>query len=119
MNTIEIKNTKGEVLFKHTAENNTVLHTLETAVRNLAELRGSDFTEADLSGGDFRGIKLIFVNLIRADLTFADCRGADCRGADLMEADLAGADLRGTDLRGATYTQEQIDLAITDETTIF
>ena len=38
---------------------------------------------------------------------------------DIDIKDLKGANLRGADLRGAKYTQEQIDSAITGETTKF
>ena len=89
MKTIEIKNVKGTVIFTHTCKDNTVLKTLEEAPRNWIGMKGADF------------------------------KGADLRGADLRGAIFRGTDLRGTDLRGAKYNQRQIDLAITDETTIF
>lgn len=107
MKTIEIKNTKGEVLFTDVAKDNTVLHTLINAVRNSANLR-----DVDLRGSD-----LTFLDFIETDLRGGDFTGADCRGADLTGTDLRGCDLRGCKLRGASYTQEQIDSAITDETT--
>lgn len=103
-NTIKIKNLKGEVIFTHTAEDNTVLNTLKSAVRNGVSLRYAIFRWADLAGADLSGI---------------DLRDTDLTGADLTFADLTDTNLTRANLVGAKYTQEQIDLAITDDTTIF
>jgi len=89
---IEIKNRfTGSIIFEFECDGNTVLKTIQEALKNRADLR-----EADLRGADLRG-----ANLSRADLRAADLREADLREADLREADLRGADLREADLREA------------------
>lgn len=49
METIEIKNIYGDVIFSHTAENNTVKLTVETAVSC-----GVSLARANLEGGETR-----------------------------------------------------------------
>jgi hypothetical protein len=76
--TIEIKSIYGDVLYKHTCEDNSVKKTLEEVVKSHSNLIGADLREA---------------NLIGADLCGADMRDADLRGADLynVKADSATA----------------------------
>ena len=50
MRTIEIKNMADKVLFTHSAENNTILKTLEKAI-----VDGSDLEDANLRGADLTG----------------------------------------------------------------
>lgn len=109
MKKIEIKNIKGEVLFTDVFKNNTAMNTLINAVHNSANLRDVDL----------RGYDLTFLDFEETDCRGGDFTGADCRCADFRNGDFTGADFRGAKLRGASYTQEQIDSAITDETTIF
>ena len=66
MITVVIKNFNWEILFTHSEKENTILKTLEKAVKE-----GSDLTEANL--------------------TVANLTGAYLTGADLTEADLTGA----------------------------
>jgi uncharacterized protein YjbI with pentapeptide repeats len=100
--------------------------------------------EADLSGADLRGARLLSTsgehpvslkgarlkgaNLHKAILRGADLSGADLSGADLRDADLSGADLNGaklqrTKLHGANLrdalnlTQHQLELATGDDET--
>lgn len=58
MRTIEIKNIDGVAIFRHTAENNTVKLTVETAVScgvslAKANLKGTDLRGANLSGANY------------------------------------------------------------------
>ena len=74
-------------------------------------LRGADFTEAnlerfnlstaDLTGAIFRGANLIHSNLVGANLTEADLTGADLRHADLTNADLRWSHIKGADFKNA------------------
>ena len=63
-------------------------------------LKGTDFSNADLSGvlfefADLRGANFTNANLTRADMSHADLRGAKFDGATLVGADLADVDLTG------------------------
>ena len=116
MKTIEIKNIYGDVIFKHTAEDNTITLTVEAAVScgvslanaNLAgtclavaDLTGADLTGADLTGADISWADLADANLKDANLKDADLKGAFLEGADLNEADITGAKLNWANLNGA------------------
>jgi len=104
-----------------------------------ADFSGANLTNADLSSA--RMVFSIFVqtNLTRANLgdailTVTDMRQANLAGANLSRANLGSADLRGVDLTGAYLdrtilyrtkligakglTQEQLDTACGNETTI-
>lgn len=65
-----------------------------------ANLRGANLSEADLYNADFSGANLDGVNLQNANL-----KGARFVGASLIKADLRGAQLGDTDLRGADLSQ--------------
>lgn len=65
-----------------------------------ANLRGANLSEADLYNADFSGANLDGVNLQNANL-----KGARFVGASLIRADLRGAELGDTDLRGADLSQ--------------
>ena len=116
METIEIKDVNGVVLFSHTAENNSITLTVETAVScgvslanaNLAgtclavaDLAGADLKGADLTGADISWADLADAVLIGAKLEGADLKGAFLEGADLNEADITGAKLNWANLNGA------------------
>ncbi|MCH9728623.1 MAG: pentapeptide repeat-containing protein [Actinomycetia bacterium] len=112
------------------------------------ELRGADFTEANLGGANLTATKLNYqnktpeapgqpeipaantflqgVNLCRADLTAADLRGAylvnaNLTGADLTSTKLQGAALNGSDLSGATMPADAsfLDRIYYDDNTIW
>ena len=99
INSIEIKNIHGKVIYNH-----NLYKPVEECNIDIKDLRGAYLIDADLS----------CANLRDTDLT-----GVILTGAVLMGAVLEGADLSGEYLRGAKYTQEQMNLAITDEATIF
>ena len=116
MKTIEIKNINGDVIFKHTAEDNTITLTVEAAVScgvslanaNLvgaclavADLTGADLTGADLTGADISWADLADAILIGAKLKDANLKGAILEGADLNGGDLVGANIYGANLNGA------------------
>ena len=116
METIEIKDINGVVLFSHTAEDNTITLTVEAAVScgvslakaNLAgaclavaDLTGADLTGADLTGADISWAELADAILIGAKLEDANLKGAILTGADLNEADITGANINWANLNGA------------------
>jgi uncharacterized protein YjbI with pentapeptide repeats len=87
---------------------------LERAVLTSAMLGGG----ANLSDAHLARAKLQRADLSLTTLTEADLRGADMRRADIAGANLTGANLIGADLRDIEgMSQDQLDTAITDETT--
>jgi hypothetical protein len=99
--------------------------------QNLAgtDLSGETLRSADLEGAQLTNANLAEAQLAGSNLIAADLSGANVNGADLTEVDLSGADVSGADLTGATLTgadlrqvknltQEQLDSAIVDQTTL-
>ena len=106
METIEIKNINGVVLFSHTAENNTIKLTVEEAVKKnvrltLADLKGANLEGADLEGADLEGANLRNTSLKKANLSWANLAGVNLYRADLSWAKLEGADLKEAYLEGS------------------
>ena len=101
MKTIEIKNINGDVLFSHTAENNSIKITVEEAVKKNIRLTLADLEGADLEGADLEGANLAGADLADANLSWADLAGANLEGAKLEDADLSWADLMGANIIGA------------------
>ena len=111
METIEIKNIYGDVIFKHTAEDNTITLTVEAAVScgvSLAKanlvgacLEGANLEDADLSWADLIGANLTGANLASAILIGANLKDANLKNANLYRADLSWANLEGADLTNA------------------
>ena len=91
MKTIEIKNIDGDVIFKHTAENNSITLTVETAVACGVSLANANLAGACLAGADLAGADLIGANLTDANLSCADLKGADLAGANISMANLERA----------------------------
>ena len=86
---IEIKNRFTlNVLFSYECEENTILKTVNEALKKGADLQGANLQGADLQGAVLQG----------ADLQDANLQDAYLRGADLQGAYLQGADLQGADL---------------------
>lgn len=56
---LKIENRKGEVLFEHERENNTLRITLEEAVRQKADLSGADLSGANLWGAVIKDILIV------------------------------------------------------------
>jgi uncharacterized protein YjbI with pentapeptide repeats len=80
------------------------------------DLRGANFTGADLTCAVLRGARLAGAGFTRANLHNVDLRGADLAGADLTCANLKGTDLRGTDLAGAVLRRSWVfDARVTSE----
>lgn len=72
------------------------LRGLRTINPHVLDLRGFDFSGADLRRADLRGADLREADLIGADLSGADLRNADLRGAKTEGLNLERADLRQT-----------------------
>ena len=108
MNTILLVSIFGKNMFSHTCEDNTILKTLEEAVKkgvnlSLVELINVDLIDANLINADFTG-----ADLINVDLRGANLRGAKLRGANLTGANLTGANLTGANLTGAYLTSADL-----------
>jgi uncharacterized protein YjbI with pentapeptide repeats len=98
-----------------------------------ANLSGANLSGTNLSGDDLSGTNLSGAFLIEARLSGADLRGANLSGANLTVASLRGANLSGANLSGAglsranlfgtnlleaqNLSQDQVDLAFTNEAT--
>ena len=119
METIEIKDVIGVVLFSHTAENNSITLTVEEAVKknvklNRANLANANLADANLRGANLRGANLRGANLKGADLTGADISWADLADANLKEANLKDANLKGAILIGANLKGANLERVILD-----
>ena len=119
METIEIKDVIGVVLFSHTAENNSITLTVEEAVKknvklNRANLANANLADANLRGANLRGANLRGANLKGADLTGADISWADLADANLKEANLKDANLKGAILSGANLKGANLERVILD-----
>ena len=76
---------------------------------NNDSLRGSDLSDANLSGANLRGSDLSGANLCGANLCGSDLYGANLYGANLRDADLYGANLYGANLRGSDLSFTKIN----------
>jgi hypothetical protein len=77
-----------------------------------ANFLGANLREADLSGTDLGGATLRLANLINAKLVQTDFCDADLSGADLSGATLAMANLFGADLTAANLSEANLGGAI-------
>lgn len=99
---IEIKNRwTGNILFEYEKENNTLIETIEKAIKSNVNLVGADLRGANLEGANLGGANLERANLVGANLVGANLERANLRGTYLGGANLEGADLEGADLVGA------------------
>ena len=98
METIQIKNINGIVIFRHTTKNNSIKLTVEEAIYINDNPDGAELEGADLAGADLAGAYLIGANLRGANLKGANLKGANLKGATLRGANLSGANLKGADL---------------------
>ena len=112
MEKIQIKSLSGSVIFEHTAENNTVTLTVETAVSCGVSLSKANLAGACLSCADLAGANLIGANLENADLSWADLNGANIKDANLKGASLKGANLIGANLKGEDIERANIYCAV-------
>ena len=108
METIEIKNIYGFVLFSHTSEDNTITLTVEAAVSCGVSLANANLAWADLTGADLAGADLEGANLESANLAWADLADANLKDANLKDANLKGAILKGANLKGANIERANI-----------
>jgi serine/threonine-protein kinase len=84
-----------------------------------ANLAGSKFEKADLSGAVLKDALLNRCYFSHANLQNADLRGADLSDAYLNYANLSGANLSGANLKGAKISDEQLAQAKTNFMTVF
>ncbi|MGQ0656656.1 MAG: pentapeptide repeat-containing protein [Chromatiales bacterium] len=92
---------------------------LEFARLRGANLYGAELQGASLTGADLREARLARANLERVSLYGANLERANLQAANLSRASLEGANLKGADLRSPVgLTQDQIDLACTNEETL-
>lgn len=103
---IQIKSIDGSILFEYAKENNTILDTVEEAVRQHVHLNRANLSGADLYGANLYRANLSNAHLYGADLHEANLYDASLSGAILSKANLYGtnffrADLYGANLRGA------------------
>jgi uncharacterized protein YjbI with pentapeptide repeats len=68
-----------------------------------ADLRGTDFTFANLTDADFKGANGVAANFSAAKLFRADFLAADLRGASFSDAHANGATFQGADVDGAAF----------------
>ena len=111
METIEIKNIYGDVIFKHEAENNSITLTVEAAVSCGVSLAKANLAGACLAVADLEGANLAGADLSWADLSWADLADANLKEANLKEANLKGAFIEGADLTEADITGANINWA--------
>ena len=109
METIEIKNINGVVLFSHTAENNSIKLTVEEAVKKNVSLNGADLDGADLAGANLRNTSLKKADLKEANLKDANLKGAFLEGANLERANLSWADLADANLKDANLKDANLE----------
>ena len=109
MEKITLKSVFGNIIFEHETENNTLLKTLNEALKiSNANLRGADLSNADLRYANLRGADLSNADLRYADLRYADLSNANLRGADLSNANLRGANLSNAYLRYADLSNANL-----------
>ena len=92
---------------------------LRSCILDRTDLRGSNFTQARLSGAKLRGARFepLLVGkdrLLKTEFTGANLRYTDFTGANLRDADFAGADLSyanfsGSDLEGAGFRESILE----------
>ena len=114
METIEIKDVNGVVLFSHTAEDNTITLTVETAVACGVSLAKANLAGACLAGADLEGAKLEWANLEDANLAWADLADAILIGANLEDTNIKDANLKGAfliraNLKGANLAWANLE----------
>ena len=110
MEKITIKSLFGNTIFEHNTENNTLLKTLNEALKIGADLINAYLRDAYLRGADLRDAYLRGANLSNADLSNANLRGAGLSNANLSNADLRGANLSNADLSGANTTNTKLPI---------
>jgi uncharacterized protein YjbI with pentapeptide repeats/beta-lactamase regulating signal transducer with metallopeptidase domain len=102
------------------------LSSSQQVAQNFRKCNGCDFAGVDWSGRDMRGVNYTGADLSRArlvgtnfsggnftgaDFSKADLRNASFRGANLQGCDFTGADLTGVDFRGARISGSQFTRA--------
>ncbi len=75
-------------------------------------LSGRQLREADFTGANFRGARMMQTDFERAYLYCADLSGADCREANFRRADMRGVSLRDACLEGANLDEADMRDAV-------
>lgn len=100
---IQIRDIKGNVIFKYWRINNTIKKTLEKAVKNGVNLAKADLVGANLKGVNLEGAKLIGANLTDANLYKANLKNATLTGVNFCFANLERANFEDADLHSADF----------------
>jgi len=96
---IEIKHRiNGNVLFAHDCNDNTILKTVNFAIKEKISLSDANLSDANLSGADLSCADLLGANLSDANLPGANLSCANLSDANLSNANLSGANLSCADL---------------------
>lgn len=83
-----------------------------------ADLQSTNFAKSILKQANLEKAKLVGSFFSEADLEDADLRGAELQRADFEGASLKNANLCGANLAGAKITDEQLEAAKTNWTTV-
>ncbi len=105
---IEIKSIFGNVLFTYEAENATIKDALLQAIKEKADLRGSNLRDSNLSGSDLRDSNLSGSNLRDSNLSGSNLSGSNLRGSNLSGSDLRDSNLSGSNLRGSNLSYSDL-----------
>ena len=102
--TIEIKRwDNGRVIFSHTCENNTLVHTITEAIKQGVSLSYADFHNNILNCIDFANSDLSYTNFSNCELIDSVLTNATLTGADFTKVYLSYTDIsykQLTDIKG-------------------
>lgn len=125
METLQIKDIYGNVLFKYTHEYNSIARTLSKAVQDntdlfLAKLSNQDlrcfnFNYSRLHGARLQSSCFDYSNLQGSNLSYADLSNSTFKCANLSHVTLHGANLTNVDLRHTNLTGADLTGIISDK----
>lgn len=98
---IQIFSKHGDVIFQHSAGENSLALAVSKAVASGVRLANANLSGADLRGVCLAGGDFEHADLEQANLSAADCRNTNFRGASLSRVRFDGADLSGANLSQA------------------
>ena len=106
---LEIKDIFGNVLFEHKQENNTLIDTVEEAVKRRVSLCEANLEDAMLYGANLENSNLERATLIGANLENSNLENSNLERASLNGANLYGANLERTKLIGANFKKANLE----------